>query len=129
MISGCATRCRDSCCEYAAAQNKSAQARQEILFFNCLWSNIVYLTPGPGMKSFGRSHPTCLAERSASDRFDVSFIHLKHHRSHDQIDREHQAEAFFAADHDSFRTHERPALEADFRALVQVGMRLQPQTC
>src|ERR1700728_4797081 len=60
--------------------------------------------------------------------FNVGFIHLEHHRSHEQIDREHQEEAFFAPDHDSFGIQERPALHANFLALAQVRMWVRPQT-
>src|SRR5208283_368992 len=65
----------------------------------------------------------------SSEGFNVGFIHLEHHRSHDQIDREYQAKAFFTADHDSFRIDEGPALYANFLALAQVGMRPRLQTC
>lgn len=68
-----------------------------------------------------------LTDNMCSKGFDVGFIHLEHYRSHDQIDREHQAEAFLATDHDSFHIYEGPAYYTDFPALVQVGMRLRPQ--
>src|SRR5260370_7460588 len=67
--------------------------------------------------------------RCLSEGLDVAFINLEHHRSHDQIDGEDQAKAFFAPDHDSFRIHERPALDSDSLALAKVGMRLWQQTC